>query len=81
MKTIVLDDFTNLIAVIENEEIIDYCNTVEEALRSHHITNMESDLSVMKVSIDNNVVIKVANQSITLSKDQAISLRDILSSL
>lgn len=83
MQQIFLDEFTNNIAVGCDEEnaIIDYFATVEEAREKYPKAIVEDGLDIMEVSVSDCVVIKLINQKIILSKDQAITLRGILSSL
>jgi hypothetical protein len=83
MYTILLDTFTDSIAVICSEEqcIINYFNSIEDALKLYPKAIVDPSLSQMKVSIDTNVCIKLINQEITLTKEQAITLREILNSI
>lgn len=83
MKTILIDTFTDSIAVGCSEEqcIIDYFNNLEDAFKKYPKALVDPSLSEMKVSIDTNVSIKLINQQITLTKEQAIVLREILNSI
>ena len=83
MKTILIDTFTDSIAVGCSEEqcIIDYFNNLEDAFKVYPKALVDSSLSEMKVSIDTNVSIKLINQQITLTKEQAVVLREILNSI
>lgn len=83
MKTILIDTFTNLIAIYCSKEqcIIDYFNNIEDALKKYPNSILDPSLSEMKVDIDTNVSIKLFNQQITITKKQAKVLREILKSI
>jgi|LakMenE01Jun11ns_1017448.scaffolds.fasta_scaffold9957797_18 hypothetical protein len=84
MKTILLDEFTNTIAVACSEEqcIINYFDTVEHALKMYSDAIIDSDLDKINISIDNNsVIITLTNQKLILNKEQAYILRSVLESI
>ena len=83
MKTIYLDEFTNLIAIgcSKEEANIDYFDSVEEALKIYPDAFVDPSLSELRVSIANDVCIELTNQKVTLTKEQAITLREILFSI
>jgi hypothetical protein len=83
MKTIFVDTFTASIAVGCSEEqcIIDYFSNVEDALKKYPNALLDPSLSEMKVVIDTNVSIKLFNQQITMTKEQAVTLREIFKSI
>lgn len=83
MKKIYRDSFTGSIAIGCSEEncIIDYFGTVEEALKAYPNAIICSSLeeeSVLKVTITDIVTIEVNNQVLRLSLLQAQKLKSML---
>lgn len=84
MKQIFLDKSTNSIAVgcSQENEIVDYFDSVEDALQVYSDAFVDPSLSNLNVSFNGDTVsLSLTNQQFVLTKEQAICLRESLSSI